>query len=76
MIVKSLTQTCGACPSQWEGQSEAGDDIYIRYRRGFLRIEVNGKTILSGRIGDSLDGVLNEEDMKSVTSRILDWSKL
>lgn len=29
-----LEQTSEACPSQWEGKTEDGDFIYIRYRYG------------------------------------------
>jgi len=28
--------TCRACPSQWEGETEDGRAIYVRYRHGYL----------------------------------------
>ncbi|MCA1480782.1 hypothetical protein, partial [Bradyrhizobium sp. NBAIM08] len=31
-----LEQTCGACPSQWEGVTDDGRVVYIRYRWGAL----------------------------------------
>lgn len=38
IIIEHLTQTCGACPSQWEGELEDGRMLYIRYRWGYLSI--------------------------------------
>lgn len=40
MKVAELTQTCSACPSQWEGRLEDGSAIYIRYRWGRLGVAV------------------------------------
>lgn len=59
----SLTQTCEACPSQWEGTAEDGSEIYVRYRWGWLRLEVNGEVVFRQQFGDSLDGLMEEEDM-------------
>lgn len=38
--IVALTQTCGACPSQWEGVSDHGAAVYARYRGGRLRVHV------------------------------------
>ena len=68
--LKSLEKTCFACPSQWEGQLENGEYIYIRYRYGSLSfgsgdtIEeavVNSEFVKS--IGGELDGTLSTSDM-------------
>ncbi len=34
--VKELTQTSDFCPSQWEGFTDCGKHVYIRYRCGWL----------------------------------------
>ena len=34
--LRTLDMTCGACPSQWEGTTEDGRVIYVRYRHGLL----------------------------------------
>ena len=61
--VKTLTQTCNACPSQWEGELTNGEKLYIRYRWGYLSIRVNNKEIWGNFIGSSLDGYIDEYDM-------------
>lgn len=38
MKLVSLEQTCGACPSQWEGKLEDGRFVYARYRYGHLAV--------------------------------------
>lgn len=30
--VVSLTQTCEACPAQWDGMTDDGREVYVRYR--------------------------------------------
>lgn len=62
--------TCIACPSQWEGQLEDGEYVYIRYRYGSLSFG-SGDTFEEAvhnseyvkSIGDGMDGVLSTEDM-------------
>ncbi|HEY0750173.1 MAG TPA: hypothetical protein VGD26_03400 [Chitinophagaceae bacterium] len=34
-----ITQTCYACPSQWDARSTDNEYIYIRYRFGGLSVE-------------------------------------
>lgn len=36
LAITELVQTCGACPSQWEGTLDDGRVVYIRYRFGRL----------------------------------------
>jgi len=63
--VKQLEQTCSACPSQWEGTTECGKDIYIRYRWGSLSLKINGKQKFTAYIGNELDGVIGIEDIQN-----------
>ena len=65
-----ITQTCYACPSQWEGETVDGEHIYIRYRWGNLRIDLNGSTIFEQVMGDSLDGVIEWEDVEDVLEEL------
>jgi hypothetical protein len=32
----ALAKTCNACPSQWEGATDDGRHLYVRYRSGRL----------------------------------------
>ena len=43
--VKSITNTCSMCPSQWEGITLDGKKVYVRYRWGYLRVEVDDNQI-------------------------------
>lgn len=42
-----LRETCGACPTQWEGKTACGKHFYLRYRHGRLQIELDGAPIFS-----------------------------
>lgn len=38
--IKSILKTCDACPAQWEGETEKGCEVYVRFRHGFGYIMV------------------------------------
>lgn len=70
-----LTQTCEACPSQWEGYTEENEPVYIRFRWGYLSVRigkvgqdirgaVSGKEIFGKNISGGYDGVLSFEELK------------
>jgi hypothetical protein len=59
--VTSIKQTCYACPSQWEGKTDEGDEVYIRFRHGGLRLDINGETEYSEDLSDGLDGFISLE---------------
>ena len=61
--INSLVMTCWACPSQWEAVTTDKKHVYIRYRWGTLRVDIDQETVLSKGIGDSLDGVLTTEEL-------------
>lgn len=46
-----LEQTCGACPSQWEGETDAGAAVYVRFRSGHLDV----------RVGPGIDEAIDRE---------------
>ena len=81
MKVKNLTQTCIACPSQWEGHIEDGRMFYCRYRYGHLSIEISkSKTnnvgeameirLYSEVLGDEYDGVMSEDELVGIMKDI------
>ena len=77
MIVDKITQTCNACPSQWEGSLKDGRMFYARYRWGQLTIELSkeptndiymamgeyGQLIYDGQLGYEFDGVLCQSEL-------------
>jgi hypothetical protein len=67
-LLAELRQTCSACPSQWEGRTEDGLDLYVRYRWGWLTWgfgegmdnAIDACLAQSGvQLGDALDGELS-----------------
>ena len=84
--IKKLTQTCGACPSQWEASTDDGRMIYIRYRWGGLSVSISkeitddiydaidGDNLFCETLGDSFDGLMSEEAMKEITKEVIDWN--
>jgi len=82
----TLTMTCSACPSQWEGTLDDGRNFYIRYRWGYLSLrlsdEVGGDAVsgteVFGKTLDSSgwDGCLSESQMKMYTGHVIDWSEV
>lgn len=75
--VKYIKQTRSACPSQWEGELENGQDFYIRYRWGHLTLDVPfGTTIFGKQLGGSLSGYLSDYRMLDALSQHLDFSNV
>jgi hypothetical protein len=50
----SIKRTCTACPSQWEGRTDDGRDVYVRFRWGGLSVG----------IGDGLDNAIRNESYR------------
>lgn len=71
----------GACPSQYWGQTPDGREVYIRYRNGYLSIDVAEKQgdkapynggVLDVHIGPPLDGVLSAKQLIALTGLKVD----
>lgn len=84
--VTKLIRTCSACPSQWEGETEDGRYLYIRYRWGRLRGGVyksdidfikNGGdyNLLVKILTETPDGYMTTKEMMPYFFNILDFSK-
>lgn len=86
--IVSLVLTCGACPSQWDGRTDDGRKVYIRYRHGFGSVRlaapgddseyaaVEGEEIAAWTSDDPWDGFIEEADMMAKTAEHVDWSDL
>jgi hypothetical protein len=80
--VVSLTQTCTACPSQWEGRLSNGDYVYIRYRHGYLSLStgptpdeaVGGEDVFAEQIGGDFDGFMDLAEVATHAASVLDFS--
>lgn len=82
--VRSVMQTCEACPSQWEGRSDDGRPVYARYRFGRLTVRlgpvdgdissaVTGDVVVGLNHGEELDGTLTYEELIQLTMREIWW---
>ena len=72
LLITKLIQTCGACPSQWYGKSIDDNgiehEIYIRYRWGYLRLDVNDNTTAGKDMGDPLGVVMAEQQSDALNT--------
>lgn len=82
LVVTKIVQTCPASPSQWEGTTEDGRPLYIRYRFGFLSISVgpvggdmnsavNGEQWFGEEIGEGMDGYITLAEVCRHTGMIV-----
>jgi hypothetical protein len=75
MRLVELTQTCYACPSQWEGKLEDGRFVYVRYRWGCLQVGIEDSLTEAIRHTEYLDyegpdglhGLMSTEKMLEIT---------
>lgn len=73
--VVGIDQTCGACPSQWEGEDDQGRYVYARFRHGWLSVKVGDEQVigLSVRSGEMGDGVMNYDELRELTGHAIEW---
>ena len=74
-------QTCIACPSQWEFETDDGEHVYIRYRGGSFAARigpdkdsaVGGELLVFGDVGDGLDGYMEVEQMEELLKERIEF---
>jgi len=82
--VRSVMQTCDACPTQWEGRSDDDRPVYARYRFGRLLVRigppqgdidsaVTGEVVVGLDHGDELDGTLTYDELVQLTMGQVRW---
>jgi hypothetical protein len=77
LVIDKIIETCGGCPAQWSARSTDGKYIYIRYRHGHFRIDVDGNTVFEDDFISAYggDGVLSYEELVTRTAGILDFTQ-
>lgn len=70
MFMVRISDLGTVCPTQWVGKSNTGDDIYIRYRWGWLEVSVNQEVVHSQQHGDPYDGVMDYQKLKKLVDFI------
>ena len=61
--VSTIKQTCGACPEQYEGKLDTGEDFYVRCRWGHGRLDVNDVTVAEIDYENEYQGMFNDGDL-------------
>jgi len=75
IVMKEVTKTCSLNPSQWDGVSEDGEDVYIRYKNSKIVVIVGDKTIFSYNLKrEGNDGYMDTSEMVEITGKVLKWS--
>jgi hypothetical protein len=78
-LVVSETQTCFACPTQWEGDLANGQHFYFRFRHGTASLGIgesvsaaicDEQTVYQG-LGGGLDGVLDYDQYLTIRDELL-----
>lgn len=69
-----IRRTCHACPAQWEGMVEDGQHLYIRYRWGWLRVEVGNEIVYHQRVGGEFDGDMEGDELQELLKDVLDFT--
>jgi hypothetical protein len=84
LTVQTITKTCEAAPAQWEGRTTDDRPIYVRYRYGFLSVQlgppggdlasaIRTEAFLGAQLGGELDGVLSYDELQAATAGEIAW---
>ena len=85
ITVAKVMKTCDACPSQWEGTTDAGKVVYVRYRWGYLSISIGDtmtqairregpeNSVFEKEIGNGLDGFITYDELMEHTRGVISW---
>lgn len=79
LTVTKFDLQCGACPTAWDVYTSDGKEWYVRYRWGMLSVRPqhpSGERIFEKKIGDHLDGYLEEETMRVELRDIFDFGSM
>jgi hypothetical protein len=89
ITVKSIVETCEACPSQFDGLTTDNRKLYFRYRWAHLSVQIGAQDDMSEmaavrgeylvqhkQISDNeYDGYMSLEELKEHTKDILHWNE-
>ena len=80
--VVEIKKTCERSPSQWEGKTDDGRFVYVRFRWGHLRVSLGATlddaidtepAIFERQLNDALNGELSFKQLKAETAGIVKW---
>lgn len=65
--VIELVQTCYMCPEQYEGKLDTGEKVYVRYRWGHGRLDIDDNTISEiNTPADPFKGYFDEGELEKL----------
>ena len=82
IVVTSLVRTGDRSPSLWEGETNNGRCLYVRYRWGMLMIGIgesirdaveHSGNLLEKQLGHKYDGSLELEQLREATNGLIQW---
>ncbi len=85
MTVIKVNRTCTAAPSQWDGWTDDNRKVYIRFRRGWLSINVGdvgddsefagvgGNLVYNQQIGNEFNSYLSYKELALCTMGFIVW---
>jgi hypothetical protein len=85
IVVTTLARTGDRSPSQWEGETQDGRRVYVRYRWGHLTIGIgesmsdaveHGGNLFDKQLGDRLDGSLEFDQLRDATKELIQWPEV
>lgn len=68
VVITDLHKTCIAHPAQWEGRCTSGDNVYIRYRSGWFRVDLWAN--------DDGDGAVTIYETEESDGSEMEWQEL
>ena len=83
--VKEIRLTCSACPEQWEGLTNDDCPVYVRYRHGFLTVQVGekGKDTMSAVKSNKILNIVVDDyyglgysEMKRLTKDVIKFPEI
>ena len=71
LTLRELTMTCTALPSAWEGVTDDGRKIYVKYRYGKLQVRLDDVLVYLRDFHDPYGGIMSTVEMLEQTGLVL-----
>lgn len=68
--IADITQISYDNPSRWEGVTVDGEEIFIDYNWGMLRIDLDDEIVFNQEFGDELDYYIEWEDIEDILEEL------
>jgi hypothetical protein len=76
--IRNLTHINYSRPEAWDGETVAGQPVYIRYRYGVLTLNIDDHIVMTWTRPDietnGMDGYISAPVMRRLTDQYIDWA--